>query len=184
MKSKALALGVVLAGCFFISCREEQAVDQSNQQQASVVTADSVLYKIVATSQPFRTYTLFPNADSVTQGTLNGSSAHAPLVRVSMNATAFGALQNGRLPAGTTFPDGSIIFKEIRANSGPVTTLYAIIYKERNNPLSNNGWVWAEYAPDGALAYSITNRGGGCVSCHAREQGPQNDFVRTFERQR
>lgn len=165
----------------FLSCRERQTVDPP--QNTSVIVADSVLFKFVTQTQPFRTYALFPNVDSVISGTLNGSTAHQPLVRVSMNAKAFSALQNGRLPSGGRFPDGSIIFKEVRTNNG-LANLYAVIYKESNNPLANGGWLWAEYSPDGTIAFSITRQGSGCTTCHSREQGPQNDFVRTFERQR
>jgi hypothetical protein len=56
--------------------------------------------------------------------------------------------------------------------------------KDDANPMSANGWLWAEYQLNGTPAYSLTNRGIGCVGCHAREQGPEHDFVRTFERQR
>ncbi len=146
-----------------------------------VISTDTQLFTHVTQSEPFTSYTLFPNVDSVTSGTLNGSTAHQPLVRVSMNTSALATLQNGRLSTGGTFPDGSIIFKQIITDGQ--TTLYAIIYKDRSNALAGNGWLWVEYQPNGTVAFSIANRGSGCVGCHAREQGPQNDFVRTFERQ-
>lgn len=146
------------------------------------ISSDAQLFTLVTQIQPFALYALFPRADSVTSGTLNGSNAHQPMVRVSMNAKAFSALQNDTLPAGTAFPDSSIILKQII--SGGQTILYALIYKDRSNPLAGNGWLWAEYQLDGVVMYSITNRGSSCTGCHAREQGPQHDFVRTFERQR
>ena len=55
--------------------------------------------------------------------------------------------------------------------------------KDRGNPLAGDGWLWAEYGPTGSVTFSVSNRGSACTSCHRREQGPQNDFVRTFERQ-
>lgn len=103
------------------------------------------------------------------------------MVRVSLNAAAISALPNDTLPARSSFPDGSIVFKEIRTNGQ--TTLYAVMYKDRNNGLAANGWLWAEYAPDGTVAFSVTRKGSGCIGCHALEQGTQHDFVRTFERQ-
>lgn len=146
---------------------------------------DADLFALVTLHEPFRQYVLFPNADSVVSGTLNGSSAHQPRVRVSMNARAFNVLRNGRLPNGTTFPDGSIIFKQIRTGTDSVV-LYAVMYKEHGNPFadSTGGWLWAEFTPQGVPFISLMQRGRGCVGCHAREQGPQHDFVRTFERQR
>ncbi len=156
--------------------------DESPQPPVNAkISTDQQLFTLISQTQPYSSYTLFPNADSVTQGTINGSNAHQPIVRVSMNAAAFNALQNDTLPAGSSFPDGSIIFKQIR--TGGQTTLFAVIYKDRSNPLAANGWLWAEYAPNGNVAYSIDRGGSGCISCHSREQGPQNDFVRTFERQ-
>ena len=160
------------------SCRSDEAPQPPVDGK---ISTDQQLFTLISQTQPYSSYTLFPNADSVTQGTLNGSNAHQPMVRVSMNAVALNALQNDTLPAGSSFPDGSIIFKQIR--TGGQTTLFAVIYKDRSNSLAANGWLWAEYAPNGNVAYSIDRGGSGCFSCHAREQGPQNDFVRTFERQ-
>jgi len=56
--------------------------------------------------------------------------------------------------------------------------------KDRANALAGNGWLWAEYGLSGSVAYSLASRGGACTSCHLRENGPENDLVRTFERQR
>lgn len=112
----------------------------------------------------------------------SGTSAHQPVVRVSLNAAGYAVLQDGRLPAGSRFPSGSVIFKEVLSTTGAVD-LYTIMYKDPQNPLSSNGWLWAEYRPDGAVMYSVSNRGGACTSCHSLAQGPRNDFVRTFERQ-
>ncbi len=99
-----------------------------------------------------------------------------------MNSTALSFLQNGRFPSGGSFPNGSIIFKEVITNGR--TEVYAIMYKDTANPFAGNGWLWAEYLPNVSVLFSITIRGSGCKGCHEREQGPQHDFVRTFERQR
>jgi hypothetical protein len=145
------------------------------------VSADAQLVAIFLRGEQYKAYRLFPDADSVTMGTLNGSNAHQPMVRVSMNDVAFAALGSGKLPQGSTFPDGSLIVKEIR--QGGSTALFAVMYRDKLNPLSGQGWLWAEYAPDGSVVASIQSRGSGCVSCHSREQGGRNDLVRTFERQ-
>src|SRR5262249_46022142 len=116
-------------------------------------------------------------------GILVASSAYQPLIRVSINAAAAAALQNGRLPRGTTFPDGSVIFKEVLSNSRSAS-VYAVMYKDRANDNAGNGWLWAEYRPDGRVDYSMTNSGSACTGCHALAEGPRNDFVRIFERQR
>ena len=162
-----------------LSCRSDEGSNPPGSDTR--ISTDQQLFTLVTRTDPFTAYSLFPRADSVTQGTLNGSNAHQPLVRVSMNATAYNALRGDTLAAGSTFPDGSIIFKQIKSNGQ--TILYAVIYKDRNNPVAGNGWLWAEYSPAGNVVVSITTRGGGCTGCHATEQGPRHDFVRTFERQ-
>lgn len=180
---RGLYAALVAAGLLAVSCRDKQAPNTTTppDEMREVVDSDAALLRVITQTQPYATYTLFPHADSVTTGSLNGSTAHRPMVRVSINTIALAALQNGRYFA--PFPDGSIIVKEIKNDDG-ATTLIAVIYKDRNNPLAGNGWLWAEYYPNNAPLFSITSRGANCVECHSREQGPSHDFVRTFERQR
>ncbi|MEK9135855.1 MAG: cytochrome P460 family protein [Bacteroidota bacterium] len=171
---------VLVALCVaMLSCTDQGELPPTSLR---LIASDADLFRVVTQEQPFSSYALFPHVDSVTSGTLNGSNAHQPLMRVSMNAIAFNALSDGRLPAGASFPDGSIVFKQIR--QGTETVLYAVMYKERGSPHSGNGWLWAEFQPDGTPFISVTRKGTNCTGCHSREQGPQHDFVRTFERQR
>jgi hypothetical protein len=165
------------------------ACDQTNRPPAAPSPADGIrdsaaLFQLITQTDPFTGYTLFPNVEEFTIGRLNGSEAHRAIVRVSINARALGTLQSGRLPTAAQFPDGSIIFKEIRPLADAPVSLYAVMYKDPGNTLAGDGWLWAEFAPDGSVGYSVSNRGTACTSCHQREQGPLNDFVRTFERQR
>lgn len=147
----------------------------------TTIATDAALFQLVTQAEPFGSYSLFPNAEAINR---NASSAHRPADRVRVNARALTALQNGRLSPGTRFPDGSVIFKEILASNGATTTLYSIMYKEADNPLATNGWLWAEFNLNGSVAISINSRGAACTSCHSSGQGSANDFVRTFERQR
>lgn len=86
------------------------------------VPDDAALFRLVTQGATFSGYVLFPDADELATGRLNGSEAHNPLVRVSLNARAMGALQGSRLPAGSSFPDGSIVFKELRSSAAAPTT--------------------------------------------------------------
>ncbi len=174
-----LALGIATS---MSSCGGNSDSAVPSAPSASGIASDASLFQLINVTDPFKGYAVFPNAAEIASGTLNGSSAHQPLVRVSMNAKALSALQNGRLPAGTKFPDGSVIVKDVRSSSG-VTMEYTVIYKDASNSLAGNGWLWAAFRPDGSVSYSIRERGAECVSCHSREQGPQNDSVRTFDRQ-
>ena len=99
------------------------------------------------------------------------------MARVRISITAMQSLQNGRLPPGGRFRSGSVIVKEI-----PSQGLYAVM-RRAEGTTSGSGWQWAEFRTDGTVVYSISNRGGACIGCHSRQQGPQNDLVRTFERQ-
>mgnify|MGYP002065748354 CR=1 FL=1 len=177
--SRLLIMSGIVLSCI-LSCKDQG--DPPPNLAREIIASDAQLFGVVTQVQPFTSYSLFPDVDSVTSGTLNGSNAHRPMVRVSMNATAFGALRADTLPAGTSFPDGSIIFKQII--SAGQTSLYAIIYKDRNNLLAGNGWLWAEFLPDGTPFISLTRKGANCTGCHSLEQGSRHDFVRTFERQR
>lgn len=149
----------------------------------SGIRDDAAFFRLITQTDPVSRYTLFPNAEEFTMGRLNGSEAHRPIIRVSLNATAARTLQNGRLPANAKFPDGSIVLKEIRSTATASPTVYAVMLKDSGNPLAGNGWLWAEYGPAGAVTFSVSNRGSACTSCHLRERGPINDLVRSFERQ-
>jgi hypothetical protein len=176
--SRLLVAAGIVFSCIS-SCKDQGAPPPGSTRE--IISSDAQLFDVVTQVQPFASYSLFPDVDSVASGMLNGSAAHRPLVRVSMNATALGALRADTLPAGTSFTDGSIIFKQII--SGGQTSLYAIIYKDKNNPLAGNGWLWAEFLPDGTPFISLTRKGANCIGCHSLEQGLQHDLVRTFERQ-
>jgi hypothetical protein len=61
-----------------------------------VISSDVELFTFVTQTQPFRSYTPFPNLITSADGTLPASSAHQAVIRVSMNDIAAGALQNGK----------------------------------------------------------------------------------------
>lgn len=178
----ALAAALALAGS---SCGGDTSTPSSPSGSASTgITDDTALFRLFTATDPVSGYTVFPNADEYDTGRLNGSEAHRPVIRVRLNAIASAVLVNGRLPANTAFADGSIIVKEIRQAATTPLSLYAVMVKDRGNALAGNGWLWAEHGPSGSVTYSVNSRGGACTSCHLRERGPENDLVRTFERQR
>ena len=186
MTRKALQIAIaVTAMAVAAACGGSQSTPASptSTVSSSGLRDDASLFRLVSQTDPFSRYTLLPNAEEFTTGRLNGSEAHRPVIRVSFNAVAASALQGGRLPSGATFPNGSIVFKEIKPSATAATTLYAVMVKDIGNPLAGDGWLWAEYGPSGSVAISVNSRGGACTSCHRREQGPRHDLVRSFERQ-
>jgi hypothetical protein len=98
--------------------------------------------------------------------------------KLRFNQIAWAALdESGELPVGATFPEGSIIVKEVHTSGS--LTLYAVIKKGSVHPDAAKGWLWAEYRIDGGVAYGIGQKGIGCTSCHS--SGTHRDFVRTFD---
>ena len=147
-----------------------------------MVTRDPLM-SLVAQLRPLIRLLVFPLADEFALGRLNGSEAHAPVVRVLLNATATGARQNGRFPQGGSFPNGAIVFKEVRPSATGAPTLYVVMVKDRDNARAGNGWLWAEYTPSETTVFSVDRRGSAYISCHQRDGGTVRDLVRTFERQ-
>ena len=141
------------------------------------VVDDQSLWQLLTRIDPFDSYRPFPGVDEISSGRLDGADAH-PRARVTLNATAMRVLENGKLPPGRRFPNGSVIFKELVGQG-----VYAVMRKDEGGPLSGAGWVWAEFRTNGSVLYSTSGRGGACISCHSRQKGPENDLVRTFERQ-
>lgn len=173
------ALVLVIAS----ACTASEDAPTAPSPTTTAIRDDAAFFRQITQTDPLTAYTLFPNADEFTMGRLNGSEAHRPIIRVTLNTTAAGALQNGRLAAGSRFADGSIVVKEIRSSVTATPSVYAVMMKDSGNALAGDGWLWAEYGPTGSVTFSVSNRGSACTSCHRREQGPQNDLVRTFERQ-
>jgi len=142
------------------------------------ITDDATLFRLISRDEPYQSYRLCPNTTEISSGRLDGAGAH-PSARVSINTPAAQSLVDGKLPSGGRFRSGSVIVKEI--TSGGQAGLLAVM--RRDGPSSGAGWQWAEYRKDGSVVYSINGRGGVCIECHSRQPGPQNDLVRTFERQ-
>ncbi len=106
-----------------------------------------------------------------------GGSPHGNF-KLKFNQTAFNALgADGKLPTGQTFPDGSVIVKEVY--SGGSLVLYAIMKKDPKSKFASNKWVWGEYEPNGKVKFGVDKEGKGCVSCHTG--GTNRDLTQSFD---
>ncbi len=141
-----------------------------------VLSADEALFELISKDEPYSSYRLFPNASEISTGRIDGAGAH-PNARVRVNTPAFQSLVDGKLPSGGRFRPGAVIVKEVLSGN----VLLAVM--RRDGPNAGAGWQWAEFRTDGSVVYSSNSRGGACIECHSRQQGVQNDLVRTFERQ-
>jgi hypothetical protein len=87
-----------------------------HRRRVDVIGDDAALLRHVTQMDPLSGYSLFPNVDAVPTGTLVGSDAHRPMIRVSLNATTRSVLQNGRFPIDTRFRDGSVFQKTLTSD--------------------------------------------------------------------
>ncbi|CAN5622079.1 hypothetical protein BH11BAC1_BH11BAC1_13030 [soil metagenome] len=122
-------------------------------------------------------YTYYVGTPGITAGV--GNSPHG-FERVRFNATAQAALDTtGKLPAGSSFPTGSVIVKEIYTSATGSINLYAVMKKDPSSSVSGSGYEWAEFKTDGTASFSTEKKGDGCISCHS---GSLNrDLARTFD---
>lgn len=106
-----------------------------------------------------------------------GPSPHGDF-KLKYNSVAATVLDsNGELPTGGTFPNGSILVKEVYS-SGAIN-LYAVMKKDTESKFAANGWIWIEYSTDGKTVFSAKKKGDGCISCHS--SGTARDQVKTYD---
>ena len=149
------------------------ALVQSCKKDSTSPDDDKALFSLIGQSG----YTYYVGTPGVTAGT--GNSPHG-FERVRFNATAQGALDTtGKLPAGSSFPTGSVIVKEIYTSATGSINQYAVMKKDPSSSVSGSGYQWAEFKPDGSATFSTGKKGDACISCHS---GSTNrDLVRTFD---
>jgi len=134
---------------------------------------DKVLYDEISA---ITNYSFYLDNDAVLES--SDESPHNDYFRVKFNSTAADALtDNGKLPLSSTFPNGSIIIKELYDSQDGELKLIAVMKKASDNNAAN-GWLWAEFKPDGTNFYSVDEKGASCVSCHSIND---RDYVRVFE---
>ena len=156
-----LVLFVMLAVSFFIlpSCKKR-----------AIKKADEALYGELSESG----YVYYQGGAILPA---QGGSPHGPF-KLRFNTTAQAALDSTlELPVGSSFPNGSILVKELY--SGSSLTLYVVMKKDNSDKYAEKGWLWAEFETDGEVVYSIGEEGGSCTDCHTAT--PNRDFTRTFD---
>ncbi len=152
---------MVAAFIFFAGCKEEDSL--TTPKTSATTTTEAQLYMLGKNSAGF---TFYKNStDTLTKG---GNSAHPdPKLRTRYNSIAAKFLDaNGKVKAGTVFPDSSLIVKELF--TGTTLTTYVFLFKKKGDTSADaNGWVWAETNQSGSTVYPIGNKGAGCIGCHS-----------------
>ena len=97
-----------------------------------------------------------------------------------INSIAQSALDStGKLPAGNSFPSGSVIVKEVYSSASGSINLYAVMKKDPANAVSGSGFHWAEFKVDGSASFSTGKKGDGCIGCHSNSSN--RDLIRIFD---
>jgi len=170
---------LILAVIFAEACSENETVSET---RAKTYT-DSELFSLAQTG----TFSFYKNNSDTLLFTPNGGG-HGGFIRVKFNPIANAALtDNGKLPLNSTFPNGSLVVKEIYNNRGDTLAFLAVMLKEPTATNAAEGWVWGEYYADGRVLWTV-NRGADCVPCHRLTAQTSNipgdlghrDLVRTF----
>jgi hypothetical protein len=156
MKNQTLYIGI-FSTLFLFSCQKKKLNKEIYEESK-------------ATDLQF-----YQNKDTLYSGA--GGSPHG-FFKLKFNSTAVSALGgDGKLPLGSEFPDGSLIVKEVY--SGNELTFYVVMKKDSQSKFKGEDWIWAEYEPDGKVAYSISEKGASCISCHSA--GISRDLTRSFD---
>ena len=150
----------VLTMCLIVAgCKKEDSPVAPGQS----TTTEADLYMLGKNSIGFVFYKNTP--DTIDKG---GNSGHPDAkLRTRYNSIAAKYLDaTGKVKIGTVFPDSSLIVKELFTNN--VLTTYVFLFKKSGDKNADaNGWVWAETSPTGSAMYPVSNKGAGCIGCHA-----------------
>lgn len=149
-------------GLFIIlvfSCKKEAKT--SNPE----INTDKILYDLSKSNIGFVWY---KNSDILLNKS-SGTGHVQSFLRTRYNTVASSKLDgSGRILAGTVFPEGSLIVKELYGNATTLS-LYAILYKKSDSPdADDKGWVWGYINADGGVVDAASNKGRTCISCHSQ----------------
>lgn len=170
----AMTINKKLLGLFFFSvfstivvlssCKKDDDDDDGNT--TTVVNSDSLLFALATETSGF---TWYKNSEAPLPKS-TGSGHVEAFLRTRYNATAAAKLDgSGKVTAGTIFPEGSLIVKELLNDSNTTNlSTYAILYKQSNSAdADEDGWVWGYLYGNGNVRISATKKGSDCRSCHS-----------------
>lgn len=150
-----LAFIVILIACVFYSCTKDVA------KNPLLAYSDKALLDSSKNTTAFIYYK--DDASTIYPGT---TGAHSSF-KLKFNKIAATVLtDNGKIPVGQQFPNGSFIVKEMQSG------LNAFMYKKEGS------WLWAEIYSNGDVLYSVNKGSQPCINCHS--QSGNRDLVVSF----
>lgn len=175
MKLNRLAsvVAIIFIITMFLQCKKND--DDVPPIVDDFTITDQQLYDMSITTTG---YTYYKDDPTVLRS--SPQSAHKAFFRVRFNNKAQAALtDNGKLPAGGVFPEGSIIVKELLSDSSASDlSQIAVMMKASGDQNADDlGWVWAEYFGSVDNKISVNDKGVACISCHSTNH---RDRVRIF----
>jgi len=148
---------ILVISCFISlsSCEKDKAA----------IEIDKQLFDLAKSPSGF---VWFKNSDELLAKS-SGSGHPQDFLRTRYNSIAATQLDaNGKIIEGTTFPEGSLIVKELYEDASTLDR-YAILYKDSENEYADaNGWVWGYINANGSVAVSADTKGSSCISCHSQ----------------
>ncbi len=128
-------------------------------------STDKMLYDMSKSSNGFIWY---KKTDALLE-TSSGSAHPGSFLRTRYNTVAATKLDGaGKIMDGVSFPEGSLIVKELYENSTNLIR-YAVLYKKSNSPdADEKGWVWGYINADGGISLAASTKGSVCKGCHSQ----------------
>lgn len=113
-------------------------------------------------------YTWFKNTPVLLNKSA-GSGHPQAFLRTRYNVVAASMLDsNGMILPGSSFPEGSVVVKELFETTSSLTR-YAILYKNASSlDADAKGWVWGYINADGTVAEPASKKGVSCIGCHSQ----------------
>ena len=100
----------------------------------------------------------------------SGSGHNFGYLRTRFNAAASTMLDsNGKVKAGSAFPEGSMIVKELSHDASSVGRFAILLKRTGHGAADERGWIWGYVNSDETVADAASNKGYGCVGCHKQE---------------
>jgi hypothetical protein len=147
---------LIFISAIFFSCKKDVGINPL------LAFSDKALYD---SSKNEAAFVYYKNAPATIYSGTNGPHGSFKLRFNKVAATAL--TDNGKLPVGQKFPDGSFIVKDVQSSG-----LIAFMYKK------SNSWLWGEINTDGSVYFSVNKDATTCTSCH--NQTGQRDLVVSF----
>jgi len=149
----------------FHSCTKEKNTNNNDNNDNMFESTDKMLYDMSKSTNGF---TWYKNSNALLE-TSSGSAHPGSFLKTRYNTVAATKLDGtGKIMEGVSFPEGSLIVKELYENSTKLIR-YAILYKKSNSPdADEKGWVWGYINADGGIALAASAKGSGCKGCHSQ----------------